>query len=711
MSLLNFNEDTIMELATANSHARGVEYARRGAVRQLTSDGDGFRALVQGSYLYTVCLWEQDGVIASSCTCPYDWGGICKHIVAVMTRLLGAQVSGQADIEVQTSSGPSGVANMSLSELLDATTHFQLKIFIRQFADEHPQIIDNLRTFAGSTADTVITEDGYRDEISTALKAIHRKFEFTAMADPNFEFAEVYDQHLFLQEQLASFRDLAAKYHMQENWLESAKIREALIHACGQVQQENTKIEEDEYDTGYGESFQYACFQEARAALMDWAALIPKLEQGQSKSETVKRFVALFVSDDYGFEELYWENAFRLAIHARTDATMAINLLDAHNQGFDAISQAGVLLYLLEVSEEFDRFVRVAQTAAPKLPHWILPVVERMMALGHRSAAIQLAEEALAQQDSDAFRNFDPFGLPTPIMPRQDLLCFLVGVFDPHSERDKLCRHAEALFFESGSLADYQFLRGLLTNPTEHRRVQQQVLKQSGPGTVVEVLHAEEQWGELLAYARQHVHFLPDHPQLLVHLHDRSPEACCELYQNLATEYLNKGTGQKFYDVIAMLVRHMLALPGQEVRVGNFIIWIHDKFRRRTSLMKTLGDSIEIGFEMRNRHVQTIRRNPTREQAQSMSFFDLAGHCPLARTPTKQSDQKEQAAALIWAALQQHEEGLESEQLTRAIAKELDVGLARAKVLRAQGLSLLAFAGHVEFPRSGKRSRVTLLRA
>ena len=126
--------------------------------------------------------------------------------------------------------------------------------------------------------------------------------------------------------------------------------------------------------------------------------------------------------------------------------------------------------------------------------------------------------------------------------------------------------------------------------------------------------------------------------------------------------------------------------------------------------MKTLGDSIEDGFELRNRHVQAIRRHPTKEQAKSMSLFELGRYCPLPRTPTKQSDQNEQAAALIWAALLQHEEGLEAEQLACAIAKELGVGLARARSLRAQGVRLLGFAGHVEFPRSGKWSRVTLLR-
>jgi uncharacterized Zn finger protein len=49
------------------------------------------RASVEGSQYepYAVTIsFDLGGVAAASCTCPYDWGGWCKHCVAVMLALL-----------------------------------------------------------------------------------------------------------------------------------------------------------------------------------------------------------------------------------------------------------------------------------------------------------------------------------------------------------------------------------------------------------------------------------------------------------------------------------------------------------------------------------------------------------------------------------------------------------------------------------------------
>lgn len=45
-----------------------------------------FRAIVQGSEEYSVYLrLDRDlNITSHSCDCPYDWGDVCKHEVAVM---------------------------------------------------------------------------------------------------------------------------------------------------------------------------------------------------------------------------------------------------------------------------------------------------------------------------------------------------------------------------------------------------------------------------------------------------------------------------------------------------------------------------------------------------------------------------------------------------------------------------------------------------
>ena len=96
MGLPQFDEEVIRDLATETSYERGEEYADYGAVRNLVVEGETYRAHVYGTHRYTVRVWDESGDIGSSCTCPYDWGGVCKHVVAVMLSVLEQQELGEA---------------------------------------------------------------------------------------------------------------------------------------------------------------------------------------------------------------------------------------------------------------------------------------------------------------------------------------------------------------------------------------------------------------------------------------------------------------------------------------------------------------------------------------------------------------------------------------------------------------------------------------
>src|SRR5215471_5916892 len=82
-------EKTIRELANAKSFARGQEYFREGAVSDVIRRGDRVTAEVEGSELYEVAVVLDDGEVDEAhCTCPYDWDGYCKHVVAVLLKLV-----------------------------------------------------------------------------------------------------------------------------------------------------------------------------------------------------------------------------------------------------------------------------------------------------------------------------------------------------------------------------------------------------------------------------------------------------------------------------------------------------------------------------------------------------------------------------------------------------------------------------------------------
>lgn len=84
-NLPRLTQKQIQQLATSQSFSRGEEYYDDGMIENPTRQGLQLWADCHGSQLYRVSItWGQDGVESEHCTCPYDWGGICKHQVALL---------------------------------------------------------------------------------------------------------------------------------------------------------------------------------------------------------------------------------------------------------------------------------------------------------------------------------------------------------------------------------------------------------------------------------------------------------------------------------------------------------------------------------------------------------------------------------------------------------------------------------------------------
>lgn len=93
--LPRLTESHIRNLASQSSFERGRNYYRDGAVFGAVRQGMELRAQCEGSddepYQVSATLTES-GIAETSCTCPYDYGGICKHIVALLlTYINGLQ--------------------------------------------------------------------------------------------------------------------------------------------------------------------------------------------------------------------------------------------------------------------------------------------------------------------------------------------------------------------------------------------------------------------------------------------------------------------------------------------------------------------------------------------------------------------------------------------------------------------------------------------
>ena len=82
---------------------RGSQYFDSHYVRDLQQTADGWTATIEGNETYHVRLEGHDEILQWHCTCPFEHGPVCKHVVAVLyavrdaIRVSRSAASGEID--------------------------------------------------------------------------------------------------------------------------------------------------------------------------------------------------------------------------------------------------------------------------------------------------------------------------------------------------------------------------------------------------------------------------------------------------------------------------------------------------------------------------------------------------------------------------------------------------------------------------------------
>ena len=126
-------ETIIQENTTSQSHERGKSYHENGYVYNVINRGNLLQAKVEGSqgddYQVSIELSPKD-VKFATCTCPYDWGGWCKHIVATLYYY---------------QSYPNNIKEKdTLKNLLDRLNNLQIKQLVIKLVNSQPNLIEEV---------------------------------------------------------------------------------------------------------------------------------------------------------------------------------------------------------------------------------------------------------------------------------------------------------------------------------------------------------------------------------------------------------------------------------------------------------------------------------------------------------------------------------------------------------------------------------------
>ena len=81
---MSLSIEDLKMMATEQSFQKGKNYYQMNLVKNPALDGNIIKAEVSGStFPYYEVEMNIDNPSSSYCSCPYDWGGICKHLVAL----------------------------------------------------------------------------------------------------------------------------------------------------------------------------------------------------------------------------------------------------------------------------------------------------------------------------------------------------------------------------------------------------------------------------------------------------------------------------------------------------------------------------------------------------------------------------------------------------------------------------------------------------
>ena len=297
------NQDEIRSLCTHQSYERGINYHNQGRIQELAINDEELTATVRGTHDYEVSITvDDDGIRAYYCSCPYDYAGACKHVIAV---LLAAN---ERDPEHATS-GDSHTAAESTSlstvtdvqTLLEETPPEDLRTFLLDLIEDDHDIHDRFVAFAGE--DTENTVHDHKQEIN-------RLFEDALSRRDMIE----YNTHI----DVSHYHDLAETHRSRGHTHESTAIYRALAET---IRENMNRID----DSGgyYG--------RELEQVVDAYAETISEQNlDHDEKQPYIDYLVEEFIEANYAFVREDYDDALRTVCTTASDLEYWFDRLDPH---------------------------------------------------------------------------------------------------------------------------------------------------------------------------------------------------------------------------------------------------------------------------------------------------------------------------------------------------------------------------------------------
>jgi uncharacterized Zn finger protein len=593
--MAKLTESDIRQVANAGSFEKGYSYYHDGYVLSVVQRGEQLTAEVEGSQYrsYQVQVTLQDGrVISADCSCPYDWGGYCKHILAALLYY----VHETADIETKPEVG----------EMLANLTEAQLRQLLIVLAQEQPGVVEVIEREIGWLKQTPTpgTEPGTADPIAADIAAIRRQLrkDFRSSGPSSRyddyyyddDYDEYFDPSAYLPPHLTKVDELLGSGDVTS----AAAVIKAIIEEWI----EGISDFEDWYDFGdLLEEANHDLDQALAEVILSLDLTAEERELWQAEIADWSESVALDMAEmaiKHGWDypplvavlqghitnKGAWEDEAPWFAHRL--ANVRLNVLERQNRLQE-------YLYLAEAEGQTDRYIhmlaRVGQTELAvaearryfHYPDQILALSRVLQEKKEFAAALELGEHGLTMPE------------PQYRQSKAPLAQWLSGLAETHKKPELALRAAQEAFLASHELADYttvQRLAGEQWLQIKEALLESLASTHYSSHKVAIYLHEGMLMAAMRELDKNYQYYHSDLMRVVEAAKEKYPDWCIQKFKNLAEAIMDAGRANDYHTSANWLsrARDIYLLHNRQADWYNYLNSVLDKHSRKYKLVPML---------------------------------------------------------------------------------------------------------------------------
>ena len=562
---------------------RGQEYFAHGAILSLEEmEPDRWKAEVQGTYLYQVEI-EMNGLVVNRilCSCPYNYGDVCKHAVAVLYLLQSNYLNIDQEVEEYSDSGntknkpvnkknKNGARNNisgQIKEKLNRLSANELRSYLQEILEEDRYFRSKFMSRMVSL-DVSQSKTEIRSEVKRILKPAKNRRSI-------IYWNEAAEYLIGIQELLQN----------TEKQLNQGKPVPAII-TCQSVIEELVPaiqyIDDSGGDLGSLIEWAFTLLEEAISLGLDEstrkAFYSDCLKQFSDKRydgwDYGRRFLGIAVALARTPEEVDSLEDRLISLINKCKTKPDSDYMAPYHQESYALQ----LLDLYRVAEKEDKYM-VFMKNFRHLPGVMDRLIRHCFQQQDYGKARMHCEEALRDFTSK----------PGLTVTWLEWLLKVAVAEDNVSEQR---RYSEKLLLNTGKMDWYRTLKELYTEnewPKKSNDLLEKIeLKNrwTYAGLVPSICVEEQNWKGLFSYvaANPDLSILQHYDSWLI---EHFPKELMRIYKKALLDYVASNTGRKYYRSACNILQRMAALGGRPI-VNEIVQHLQEKYQNRPALQEEL---------------------------------------------------------------------------------------------------------------------------